>query len=292
MINVLRWTTSNYLPKDFRIKEQSVLKSLGKIHYCFTQEDILPHYPVVLISQSQTDFSKIPQSILNSCVLIIHPNSGYDNIPIDFPIPVITGPEIRTCAVSEYILSCLFSWHSKIPFIPSNNPRWDFQRKFPRNLFSQKKGLLLGFGNIGKKIYQVLKTLNANVDVSDPPQGKAITFSPNYDYIIICMNLLKSNENYVGSYFFNKLPPHGCIINTSRGEVLDLDSLIPILKKNPQMHAFLDVFKTEPMDFKWIEELQNQHIFCSSHVAGVYNSIDDHIIDFIYDTLKEFLVDK
>ena len=71
------------------------------------------------ITNTSFDFTTISNEDFNhSTKLMIHPNSGYDNIPAAFvknaTYPIVLGNKIRARAVAEYTLSCLFHHMTKL----------------------------------------------------------------------------------------------------------------------------------------------------------------------------------
>ncbi|MBT7670067.1 MAG: hypothetical protein HN623_10830, partial [Bdellovibrionales bacterium] len=65
------------------------------------------------------------------------------------------------------------------------------------------------------------------------------------------------------------------------------DALFNSLKNNPDAHAFLDVFATEPLPSSH-PFYQLTNITLSSHIAGVYQGLDDSILEFEASSLNEF----
>ena len=117
-LKITRLRSSSYQRSDYLNFEGARLVGIENTQYCY---DKVPESgPLVLITNTQLDFDEINQDILSRTQLIIHPNSGFDNIPRsiiqDYDFPIILGNPIRANAVAEYSLSCLFHHMSSVPF--------------------------------------------------------------------------------------------------------------------------------------------------------------------------------
>lgn len=286
---ILRKGVSSYLKADFIRRERRILEGLKGFKF-IKEKDFNPKLPLILITNSQTDVKEISKNLLTKKTLILHPNSGYDNFSYkfvkDFKGKIIIGNEIRCEAVSNYILSCFYQHSVKIPF----HHTWQAARNFDRAPFSKLKILLIGHGHIGKKINTQLKSV-CSVSVFDPYQKSSQIPHNKFDYIILCASLNPTsyhliNQSFIKKYFHSKT----CIINPARGEVIDSFALRDFLLKNKEGWAYLDVYENEPEGMKYFKGLKNASL--SSHIAGVYAGLDQALIQFEYNVLKDLIKNK
>jgi lactate dehydrogenase-like 2-hydroxyacid dehydrogenase len=278
-LRIYRTSTSPYFPTDFNQREKKALENLGA--------EMVSGFPCdVLITNTHTDLSKIKDSDLAELKLIMHPNSGYDNYNAEFinklKIPVIVGSSIRAQAVAQYILSTLFA-----RIIPVNNQTsWSSGREFNRPLLGDLNVLIIGHGQIGQILEASLKPLVKTHTIHDPFKNMHNDVVGS-DVLILACGYNFSNHHMVNENFLKKLSPNVLIINAARGELIDTQSLITFLKNNPKASAVLDVFEKEPNDFNDFKDLKN--ILTTSHIAGVFNGIDQATIDFETTVLNDFL---
>ncbi|MFA6235895.1 MAG: NAD(P)-dependent oxidoreductase [Bacteriovorax sp.] len=274
-LTVKRLSTSPYFAHDFAAIEKNKIETL-------TASVMLPLGSTlsgdILITNTQTIVTEIKKEDLLACRLILHPNSGYDNFPMDFikaaPFPIVIGNPIRAQAVANYILSALFSHYSSIPC----TRQWDKSRKWPRKLLSELNILILGQGHIGTLLKDSLSSLAKNVRVYDPFLGYKELNCKNIDVVIPACGLNQSNHHFINKKFLSELNPDFLLINAARGGLVHTEELIEVLKQKTSAFAVLDVFEEEPIDYSKFKDLKN--ISMSSHIAGVYNNIDAATADF------------
>lgn len=280
MLKVLRLDISGYQKKDFSAREKALVESLG-LNY-ISQPDPLAE---ILISNSNTEFHKINPSDFPNLKLVIHPNSGYDNVTLNWAqnhAPIIVGHEIRMNAVVEYSLSCLYTHFAQPPFVKV----WDKTRAWERKLLRDSTIQLIGLGHIGKMIEESLKPIVKNIFVFDPYKGRNELHPEKSNVVILAASLNPSSEKIVNDNFLKDLPTDALIINGARGRLVDQEALRLFLLNHPQAFAYLDVFENEPCDLTPLSDLANTKL--SSHVAGVYSALDEAILSFEEKILKDF----
>ena len=241
----------------------------------------------ILITNTHTNFDLLSHEQVENLKLVIHPNSGYDNFPIDFvkglKAPIIIGSSIRAEAVSQYILSALFNHYSPI----SHHTQWDEKRKWPRKLLSDLKITIIGYGHIGKILHATLSPIVNDISIYDPFQNFTQLDNKNSDVVILACGLNSKSRYIVDKNFLNAIKESALIINAARGELIKSKDLINFLKANEEAYAVLDVFEKEPNNFLDFTGLLN--IKLTSHIAGVYKNIDLHTINFEKTVVKDFL---
>lgn len=289
-ISVVRLNSSNYQKESFFLNE----KELASQFNCSYQD--INAKNLILISNTHTQFDKLDHEILAKTLFLIHPNSGYDNISLEFiksfNRPIFVGHSIRAQAVSQYILNCFFEQNNTTPF--SN--QWDTNRSWNRSLISKKTILIIGHGHIGKILSSVFKNLNAQVLVYDPYSSSTIDIQmlsnlygdhlKSVDFVIPVASLNQTSYQMINRDFFKCLNPKATIINASRGQLIDQDALIEFLTINPKSFAYLDVFNNEPAEFSNFHQLKN--IKLTSHIAGVFDELDQAILDFEKEVFEDY----
>jgi D-3-phosphoglycerate dehydrogenase len=286
----LRIDFSSYFAPDYAQKERALLCNIAGIDYINAISQIKPEQEIIWLTSSNSRLEGEILNFLPQIKLIIHANSGHDNLDLDLissrQIPIIFGNSIRAQAVAEYHLSCFFKHFTNLPLVT----KWDPHRNYKRDLLETKNALILGLGHIGKILQAVLTSLGLNIHVIDPLYSK-LTFNDlnlnSIDALFICCDLNPTSEGLVHFENLKKIKPDGLIVNAARGKIIYQKDLIKWLKLNPMASAYLDVFEQEPSDFKCFELVNN--CYFSSHVAGVHNNLERDMIDFIYQAINNFL---
>ncbi|MBC7430175.1 MAG: hypothetical protein H7336_16295 [Bacteriovorax sp.] len=280
-LTIKRTSISPYFSPEFNQKEIETL---------YPYVDMLPSGSVdvtdMLITNTHTNFNLLSFEQIEKLKLIIHPNSGYDNIPIDFvkgsKAPIIIGSTIRAQAVSQYIMSALLNHFSPIP---SSN-QWDWDRKWPRRLLTDLKVVMLGYGHIGKILNAALTPLVKELVIYDPFENKTQLDHKQADVVILACGLNSKNRHIIDKNFLNAVKENILVINAARGELVKTADLINFLMANDEAYAVLDVFEKEPNDFSDFRHLKNVRL--TSHIAGVFKNIDTLTLEFELEVIRDF----
>ena len=291
---VFRTSASSYQNSTFNTKEQSILEKIPGVIYIKSLKEMNPQIPFILLTNSHTNLSDIPEMILENTALIVHPNSGYDNLERDLverlEIPVILGNPIRSHAVVEYILSCIFK---EITMIPKHT-HWDESRSWDRKLLRDQSVLLLGHGNIGKIIRQSLTPLTREIRCFDPHEkspGVINQWDPDIakdiDIIIVAANATSENSNFIDKELLSRVSADCLIINAARGSLINENHLKNFLLKNKSAKCYLDVFQEEPFGPGHMSDVPNLNK--TSHIAGVFKKLNHDIISFEFLVIQDFI---
>lgn len=287
-IKVKRVGSSPYFPTNFIADEKNSLEQIPHVNMleCNQDENEIAQ-STIIISNTHYKFTAEKLSLFKNCQLIIHSNSGYDNFTLDFVKnfsgDILLGNQIRAKAVASYILSAFFEHFSAIP----KQLNWDRSRQYPRKPIEQLKVQLIGFGTIGKIVAQSLTALDIKLKISDPYLNLNDRHSKDVDAVILCCGYNSANHHLINQDFLKSMNPTSVIINSARGELINSIDLITYLENNPQAFAYLDVFESEPNDFKTFRHLKN--INTTSHIAGVFDGIENATIAFESMAIKDFL---
>lgn len=282
---------SPYHASYFTTEEQKIAHKHG-LAYAGPEtplEEILSQREeLIVLTNTHTKAISWPQQLLDRIKLIIHPNSGFDAFSYNWvqncSFPVVLGNEIRAHAVCNTILSHLLHHYSPL----HRQESWQTERSYPRALLQELSLLIIGHGHIGQLLHQVLTPLVKELKIHDPYLGKTEN-DLVADIIVTVPSLTKSSFHMINKEFLDQLPDNYCLINCSRGEVLELQSLLNNLKQRPKAHAYLDVFEDEPKDISSLAQVPN--LSCTSHIAGVYTNIDQETLKFEDKILDSFIND-
>ncbi len=295
-VQIYRLNASSYQQSNFFAKEKEALERIPDVVYLTSVSEIDRDSPFILISNTHTIPEEIPQEIIDKTILMIHPNSGYDNFGVDFcensKFPILVGNPIRAHAVAEYILSCLLGHLCQVP----NQRHWQEDRSWNRPLLRDQKVLIIGAGMIGKILMNTLCALCPNIKFYDPyneeefikikRQIKKIE-STRFDVVILASSLNPKSAGMIDKEFLDSLSQKVLIINAARGGLIVQKDLEEFLLNNNEAFAYLDVFEKEPFLPSDLNSVSN--INKTSHIAGVSNKLGDDIIQYEYHLVSEAL---
>lgn len=157
-------------------------------------------------------------------------------------IPFCNAPGCNARSVVEYVLSCLFYLADKY--------QWQL---------SQKTIGIVGAGNIGARLAQLLQVLQIPVLLCDPLRAQQEADFPHVDFAQLCQQvdvlsfhvpLVKQGEfstrHLLNSAALSTLKADCAIINASRGGVIDNQVLLSAAQDGRQRPLILDVWENEP----------------------------------------------
>ena len=155
---------------------------------------------------------------------------------------------------------------------------------------------LLGAGQVGRKVIELLSPFHLRILVFDPflsvKEARALKVTkvelPDaFAYGDIVSNHLADVQSTCGllhGTLFSKMKANATFINTGRGRTVNHADIAAVFRARPDLTALLDVTEPEPLpagDELWT--MPNVHI--SSHIAGSKGSEVGRIADF---ALEEF----
>lgn len=295
---VYRTHASSYQDSKYLANEKKILEDISDVEYIQTLQQYEPGRKLILLTNTHTNTELIPRRILQVTVLLVHPNSGHDNLSDEFrksvDFPIIVGNPIRANAVAEYTLASIFQHFSLIP----NHHHWQADRNFPRKLLRDQNIVLIGHGTIGRILASSLYPLCPKLQVYDPfKDPQHIPYPVTNDWnseiikganiVIIAASLNDSSHKFLNSEKISQVAGDCLIVNPARGEIVDEEALLQFLQKNPKSRAFLDVFEREPFEPGYAGQISNLNK--TSHIAGMYHKLNSDIVSFEYLVIKDFV---
>jgi erythronate-4-phosphate dehydrogenase len=170
-------------------------------------------------------------------------------------IRVVNAPGCNAGAVMQYVFTALEAWAAK------RN----------RDLCGKTLGVV-GVGNVGKKVVEMANHLGMQTLLNDPPRALAEGSSgfvelaellTHADIVTLHVPLAPDTRGMADRTFFSSMKKGACLVNTSRGEVVDEEALKDAAKKMGGI--ILDVWRNEPLID--METLQITDI-ATPHIAG------------------------
>jgi len=241
------------------------------------------HYNIVIV-RSRTKLTKELIEKADNCKIIARVGVGLDNIDLDAAktknIRVINAVEGAMTAVAELVLGLMFALARQIPRgnIGIRNGEW-LKKELKGTELKGKYLGLIGCGNIGKRLGRLAKGLNMNIigyDVIpiDEEFSKEVglmktdldTLLQSSDYVSLHVPLLDSTYHMIDAKKLSLMKKTACIINTSRGGVIDEDALFEAIKNGNFGGAALDVFEKEPAIGNKLATLDN--VILTPHIGA------------------------
>ena len=214
---------------------------------------------------SSSPMTRRVMSALKRLKVVVRTGVGYDVIDVpaatDLGIVAVNIPDIWTREVANHALALLLAWNRRIPTLYSEVKAgvWQSQPPGPVGALHGETVGIVGFGNIGKVFARRVSALETHVIAYDPyvddAQFAALgvervlslgELAARSDYVSVHTLLNAETHHLINEAFLRQMKPTACLINTSRGPVVDEQALIRALQEKWIAGAALDVQAHEP----------------------------------------------
>jgi D-3-phosphoglycerate dehydrogenase len=270
-----------------------------------TREDLLQIVDAydALIIRSRT---KVDRELIDKAThlkLVARPGTGLDNVDVEYAkskgITVVNSPESLVEAVSEHVTLLMLALSRKLVRADEGTRagRWEKNTLMGSELKGKVLGIV-GLGRIGKRIAEIAGVLGMSVTIYDvipiPPdviaklRCRVVSLDELFnsaDFITLHVPMTDETRHLVGPSRLKQMKRGSFLINTSRGGVVDEDSLATALKEGRIGGAALDVFEKEPPSGAI---LTAPGTILTPHIGGQTEEAQSDAITIIGDKVRSF----
>lgn len=249
-------------------------------------------------------FAQLPQ-----LRLILVAATGYDVVDVEaahrHDVVVCNVPAYSTLAVAQHTLALMLETTNRVGHYAQLNREGYWARS--RNFcawdkavveLSGKRVSLVGLGNIGKKVGELLQVLEAEVCVvtsksqEELPEGmKKVSLEEAFstsDFVSLHCPLTPQNRGFVNAELLNKAKEGLVLVNTARGGLIDDGAVVEALERGTLATYACDVLSVEPPE----EDhpiLHAPNTMVTPHIAWASADARQRIVDIMADNLRAFL---
>ena len=227
-----------------------------------TQTNVVEHIDADIISLDESLVNAEILAKFTNLKLIAARSTGVDQIDLEYcqqhGITVCNVPGYAENAVAEHVFALLLSLSHHIVEAVGRTRRNNFSREGIQSFELRGKTLaVVGTGAIGRKVSRIAKGFDMDVVAFDLRPNKkwaadnAIKYLPLEDTLrladIITLHVPSSEETHqlLSDDQFNLMKDGVVLINTSRGDVVDIHALLRALSSGKIAAAGLDVLPEE-----------------------------------------------
>ena len=210
----------------------------------------------------------------------------------DLGIPVFHTPGRNAQAVAEIFLAGVIILLRQV--VPATqwlkDEKWEkgahtSYLQFKGNELAHKTVGMVGFGDIGKKIANILSSFPCEIQYYDPyvknadPRYRSVSLEQLFetsDIVSIHLPVNKETTGMIDSRLFSKMKSTALFVNTARAAVVNRKDLLEVLENNKIGGALLDVFDHEPPDEIDYRIIHLPNVFATPHIAGATHEVEDH----------------
>ena len=206
----------------------------------------------------------------------------------------IHGPQ-----VSEMAFLLMLALNRNFPQVVRNQDQGVWER-WPGKLLWKKKVGILGVGVIGEEIARKCKAFGMEVfgidiikrklDCIDAFYGpeEIVKVARDVDYLVIVAPRTPETEKIVDSKVLSAMKPTAFLLNLGRGELVDEEALIGLLKSGKLAGAGLDTYWQEPLP-KGHPFWGMKNVIVSPHVAGMSDIYVEQALTIFEENLRRFV---
>jgi D-3-phosphoglycerate dehydrogenase len=217
-----------------------------------------------LIVRSRT---KIDRDVLDRATqlkLVARPGTGLDNVDVEYAkskgVTVLNSPESLVEAVAEHVVLLMLALSRNLVRADQGTRagKWEKTALTGWELRGKTLGIV-GLGRIGRRIAEVAKVLGMSIivydvisipkDVLDGLAARVVPLDEIFrssDFVTLHVPMAPDTAHLVNETRLLQMKKTACIINTSRGGVIDQEKLAAALSEGRIGGAALDVFEKEP----------------------------------------------
>jgi len=252
-------------------------------------------------------YNRVTAAVIDSGTsleLIAQGTSGTDNVDnvalTERGIPLISLPGINADAVAELVLGFMISLTRTVPLY-SRQMRggvWARDDCATRHELRHYRLGIVGLGEVGKRVAALASHVGMKVAAFDPYLGDddfAVRHSvrrrsiqellASADILSLHVPLTRETVGLVGAEELALLPQGALVINTCRGEVLDLPAALRLLEANRLAGLAIDVYDPEPPLNEWPDD---PRLIVTPHVAGCTHEAKATIGIRLYERICQF----
>jgi len=212
---------------------------------------------------------------------------GLDNIDLDAAkekgIEVLNTPGQNSLSVAELVVGMILSLNRHIVRGTKGISEGKWEKKQLKGIELTDKTLgIVGFGNIGKHLANLVRGFNVKVkvfDVYEIDQNtkkeyniEQVSFEEilkESDIISLHIPHNEKTHHIISDTEFEKMKDNALLINCARGGVVNEKALLKALKENMIAGAGLDVYEDEPAQADFYKELFNlDNVVGTPHVGA------------------------
>lgn len=209
-------------------------------------------------------------ALLDACRIVVRYGVGVDRVDrialASRGIPLCNTPDYGTTEVADHALALILALRRGVAAydaaLRADLARgWTYEAVGGQRRMGAQKAAVIGLGRIGTAVALRLKAFGVDVTFHDPylPQGVDRTLGltraetleealDGADVLTIHAPLTRRTRGLIGTEALARLAPGAIVVNTARGEIIDLDALAAALRAGHVQAAGLDVLPEEPPD--------------------------------------------
>lgn len=261
-----------------------------------------------IVITNKVPFNRVTIESLSNLKCICVSATGYNIIDTiaakEQGIVVSNAPSYSNNSVAQHVFASIFAIYNKIEEyskevkagVWAEKDDWSYTIEPVTNVYQKTLGII-GFGQIGQKVYEIAQSLGMKVishhrhPKRDAKPGVGFvdleTLFKMSDIITLHVPLNDSSREMINKETLGLMKPSSILINTGRGPLINETDLAAALKENKIRAAALDVMVNEPPE-KEHPLYSCENCYITPHIAWAGVSAREKLMDILVDNIKAF----
>jgi len=272
-----------------------------------SEEVIIKIIPVNdgMVVRSATKVTKNINSAAKKLKVRGRAGAGVDNIDVPTAkknnMIVMNTPGGNSNATAEHAFALIMSVLRKIPFANQTTHKAQWEKKNIKGTELSKKTLgIVGFGNVGVRLSNLVKGFNMEILVSskslesrkkDYPHVKNVSFDElisKSDIISFHCTAAADGKSMITKEHYKKIKPTAYIINVAWGNIVAEKDLNEALNENLIAGEAVDVFWKEPAKENIL--FNNPKVILTPHIAASTTEASIVVAEMAANQISDFLL--
>jgi len=219
-------------------------------------------------------------------------------------IVLTNGSGIHAINLAEHLLGLMLSFARNLPELMRRQQRHEWSKDGRQFELDGQTLCVVGLGDIGLALAERASALGMRVtgvrrrDLPCPSYVDAVAHLDSMgpllaeaDHVAICLPLTARTGTIIDAEQLRAMKPGAHIYNIGRGELIDQDVMIELLKSGHLAGAGLDVVTPEPLPADhplW----DTPNVIITSHTGGTSPRRMDRFIDLLLDNIERYRGDQ
>jgi phosphoglycerate dehydrogenase-like enzyme len=249
-----------------------------------TADDVVERAERATVLATLYTYTPITEDVLErlpGLELVATRTAGYSHIAVEAAarrgVGVVTVPTAPTASVAEYTIGVLMMGRRRLAEAAASTAagRWDFTGFMGADLAGHTLGVI-GLGSIGRRVAELARAVGMRVlgwsrsDVR--PEGVVRVgldeLLRRCDAVSVNVALTPETHRLLDRDRLASMRPGAWLVNTARGEIVDVDALCDLLAAGHLGGACLDVVEGEPLDAERARSLAAvPNLIITPHIA-------------------------
>jgi D-3-phosphoglycerate dehydrogenase len=245
--------------------------------------------------RSRTRLTREIFSLAKDLVVVGCFSVGTNQVDLDaarqYGIPVFNAPFSNTRSVAELVVGEIVMLLRRIfpRSVAAHEGGWDKSAAGSHEVRGRTLGIV-GYGNIGSQLSTLAEAMGMKVIYFDrtdklrhgntEPVGSLAELLAQSDIVSLHVPETPATSGMIGETELRLMKPGACLINNSRGTVVDIDALARALRDGHLAGAAVDVFPVEPSSNtdRFESPLQGlTNVILTPHIGGSTEEAQDRI---------------